>query len=171
MIEFNVYASSSAISCATLHFNLYYILTVNDVLDLCSYLPTMRQAVCLDQTCVNKLSHSFEARQCAEPPVHLAANLFVPRLTTGSGSTEVGADSSGYIEERLAAFAAFSTDSFNAIVRNKFKAITYFLARKRVVVYTDGDVVFLRRSFLRETVAPLGKWRGGSGEKRDFSEG
>jgi len=48
-------------------------------------------------------------------------------------------------------------------------AITYFLARKRVVVYTDGDVVFLRRSFLRETVAPLGKWRSGSGEKK-FSE-
>lgn len=126
----------------------------------------MRQAVCLDQACVRKLSHSFEARQCAEPTVHLASSLFVPTVTTtGSGSTEVGADGSEYDEGRLSAFAAFSTDSFNAIVRNKFMAISYFLARKRVVVYTDGDVVFLRRSFLREAVAPLGKWRGGNGEK------
>jgi len=40
----------------------------------------------------------------------------------------------------------------------------YFLARKRVVVYTDGDVVFLRRSFLRESVSSLGMWRGGNGK-------
>ena len=124
--------------------------------------------VCLDQTCVSKLSHSFEVRQCAELPIHLASGLFEPTSSI-SRSTEPSADGSEFNEEHLSAFANYNTDSFNVIVRNKFMAITYFLARKRVVVYTDGDVVFLRRSFLRETVAPLGKWRSGSGEKK-FSE-
>jgi hypothetical protein len=123
-----------------------------------------KKVVCLDRACFRKLSNSFEGRKCAEPTVHLAVDLLAPNETVGSNSADIGADVSADNGERLSSFEKYKTDLFNAIVRYKFEAILYFLARKRVVVYTDGDVVFLRRSFLRESVSSLGMWRGGNGK-------
>lgn len=119
--------------------------------------------MCLDIACLSKLNNSFEARHCAEPTIHLAASLFAPATSQSATSSSAEVDASN---GHLSAFATYNSESFNAIVRYKFEVISYFLARKRAVVFTDGDIVFLRRSFLQEAVAPLGSWRGGNGERR-----
>ena len=123
--------------------------------------------MCLDIACLSKLNNSFEARHCAEATIHHAASLFASNqsmpATTGTDSDSIEVDASN---GHLSAFATYNSESFNAIVRYKFEVISYFLARKRAVVFTDGDIVFLRRSFLQEAVAPLGSWRGGNGERR-----
>lgn len=128
------------------------------------------KVVCLDRACFSKIRNSFESQQCAEPTIHLATDIFMANVTTdgtkSSSSPEIDPGGVKENEVHLSAFAKYKTDSFNSIVRYKFEAISYFLARKRVVLYTDGDIVFLRRSFLRESVASLGMWRGGNGELR-----
>ena len=132
----------------------------------------MPQVVCLDQACLSKLNNSFEARHCAEATIHHAASLFASNqsmpATTGTDSDSIEVDATGDDDngEPLSAFASYRSESFNAIVRYKFEAISYLFAHKRVVVFTDGDIVFLRRSFLQEAVASLGSWRGGNGEKK-----
>mmetsp|Transcript_43606 Transcript_43606/g.74161 ORF Transcript_43606/g.74161 Transcript_43606/m.74161 type:complete len:239 (-) Transcript_43606:223-939(-) len=49
-------------------------------------------------------------------------------------------------------FSSYKQGQFNAIVRYKFVAIHARLHLKEFVLFADGDVVFLRRGFLRHLV-------------------
>ena len=115
-------------------------------------LPCVLQAVCLDASCHARLSASPEVRGCPET-VHLAASLLAAYDDMAGGSSGVEGGGS------LSKFASYNTPGFNAIVRYKFAVIRHFLGLREVVVFTDGDIVFLKRSFLGDVLRHLDEGR------------
>jgi hypothetical protein len=88
------------------------------------------QVLCIDDKCTERLRRSKEVRKCPET-IHSVTS----------------------VDKKLQEFSSYSEGSFNAIVKYKFVAIYERLLKYEYVLFTDGDVVFLKPDFLTHAVA------------------
>jgi hypothetical protein len=131
--------------------------------------------VCLDQKCFDKLQNSSEARlsncqqqQQQQPPPQASNknnNVYLARTFLSSVAQHTGDENS------LGEFATYNSATFNSIVRFKFAVISKFLksdgrdlnggnkeefaGAREFVLFTDGDIVFVKRSFLATALSVL----------------
>jgi hypothetical protein len=95
-------------------------------------MPCFLRTVCVDPGCMSTLQASSEVTECPET---------VTLLRTDFDTDDVkGATFSN--------FSNYRSSGFNAITRYKFVVIHDFLLTHKYVIFTDGDIAFLRPDFL-----------------------